>query len=109
MSYSPLDLIGKGTLGATPRERLGKQRPMVFMDIKQIAQQGKRAPGQQAADAAEPSLKRAHPLPRCVNCDIEIAWPPTIANSQTYCCPGCAQGGPCTCDYSQHSDPDALA
>ncbi|HEU5367598.1 MAG TPA: hypothetical protein VFU69_04005, partial [Ktedonobacterales bacterium] len=38
---------------------------------------------------------------RCANCDIEIAWAPTISGSLAYCCPGCAQGGPCSCDYSE--------
>ena len=38
--------------------------------------------------------------PICANCGIEIHWQPTIVDGRTYCCPGCAQGGPCTCDYS---------
>lgn len=40
---------------------------------------------------------------RCANCDIEILWPPFVHSGQTYCCAGCAAGGPCTCDYSQYS------
>jgi len=36
----------------------------------------------------------------CANCGIEIRWQPTIVDGKTYCCWGCSQGGPCTCDYS---------
>ena len=39
---------------------------------------------------------------RCANCDIDILWPPTVVQGKTYCCTGCAAGGPCTCDYSQY-------
>jgi len=38
--------------------------------------------------------------PRCANCDIEILWPPTVVEGKTFCCTGCAAGGPCSCDYS---------
>jgi hypothetical protein len=38
---------------------------------------------------------------RCANCDIDIFWAPTIVQGKTYCCTGCAAGGPCNCDYSQ--------
>ncbi len=41
-----------------------------------------------------------HQSPRCANCDIEILWRPTIRQGKTYCCTGCAAGGPCNCDYS---------
>jgi hypothetical protein len=40
--------------------------------------------------------------PRCANCDIDILWPPTVVKGKTYCCTGCAAGGPCNCDYSQY-------
>lgn len=39
---------------------------------------------------------------RCANCDIEILWPPVVVQGVTYCCAGCAAGGPCSCDYSQY-------
>ncbi|HTD20199.1 MAG TPA: hypothetical protein VK667_11790 [Ktedonobacteraceae bacterium] len=39
---------------------------------------------------------------RCANCDIDILWPPTVAQGKTFCCTGCAAGGPCNCDYSQY-------
>lgn len=35
----------------------------------------------------------------CENCGIVIRWQPTIIDGKTYCCLGCAQGGPCECDY----------
>src|SRR5260221_430888 len=34
--------------------------------------------------------------------DIDILWPPTVAQGKTFCCTGCAAGGPCNCDYSQY-------
>jgi hypothetical protein len=37
---------------------------------------------------------------RCANCDIDILWQPTVAQGKTFCCTGCAAGGPCSCDYS---------
>ena len=40
-------------------------------------------------------------MTRCANCKIEIHWQPTVIDGVTYCCLGCSQGGPCTCDYSQ--------
>lgn len=40
--------------------------------------------------------------PRCANCDIEILWTPVVVGEKTYCCRGCAAGGPCNCDYSQY-------
>lgn len=43
----------------------------------------------------------AQPL-HCANCDIDILWPPTVVQGKTYCCTGCAAGGPCNCDYSQY-------
>jgi hypothetical protein len=38
-------------------------------------------------------------LPRCANCDVEISWRPVVHRGKTYCCGGCAQGGPCYCSY----------
>ena len=38
---------------------------------------------------------------RCANCNIVIRWRPTIKDGKPYCCTGCAQGGPCDCDYSR--------
>jgi hypothetical protein len=43
-----------------------------------------------------------HQAVRCANCEIEILWPPTIVQGKTFCCTGCAAGGPCNCDYSQY-------
>jgi hypothetical protein len=44
-------------------------------------------------------MKRQDMQPRCANCQIVITWLPTIVDGQVYCCPGCAEGGPCDCDY----------
>lgn len=38
---------------------------------------------------------------RCANCKIEIHWTPTVIDGESYCCVGCSQGGPCSCDYSR--------
>ncbi len=40
-------------------------------------------------------------FPICANCQIEIRWRPTILDGIAYCCAGCAEGGPCICDYAQ--------
>ncbi|MCS6963360.1 hypothetical protein [Thermoflexus sp.] len=48
----------------------------------------------------------------CRNCGIEIEWQPVIVDRQPYCCLGCAQGGPCQCDYDRlpsQSTPATLA
>lgn len=37
--------------------------------------------------------------PTCDTCGITIAWQPTLIGKGVYCCTGCAEGGPCTCDY----------
>jgi hypothetical protein len=39
----------------------------------------------------------------CENCDIEFLWTPTVFRGETFCCTGCAAGGPCCCDYSQYA------
>ena len=38
-------------------------------------------------------------MPCCANCGIEIPWRPANHHGRTYCCGGCAQGGPCYCSY----------
>jgi hypothetical protein len=35
----------------------------------------------------------------CTTCGIIIRWQPTIVEGKAYCCLGCADGGPCECDY----------
>lgn len=44
----------------------------------------------------------------CENCGIVIRWQPTIVGGRTYCCMGCAQGGPCECDYDNLPHPDQV-
>jgi hypothetical protein len=41
----------------------------------------------------------------CTTCGIVIRWQPTIVEGKTYCCPGCAEGGPCQCDYDNLPQP----
>jgi hypothetical protein len=41
----------------------------------------------------------------CINCGIVIRWQPTIVGGRVYCCPGCAEGGPCRCDYDNLPQP----
>jgi hypothetical protein len=41
----------------------------------------------------------------CANCGIVIFWQPTLVDARIYCCPGCAQGGPCECDYDNLPKP----
>ena len=35
----------------------------------------------------------------CANCGIAIHWQSTLVDDKAYCCHGCAEGGPCACDY----------
>lgn len=41
----------------------------------------------------------------CANCGIVIRWQATILEGRPYCCLGCAQGGPCDCDYDNLPQP----
>ena len=45
---------------------------------------------------------------KCANCGIVIRWQPTLVDGKVYCCVGCAQGGPCRCDYDDLPLPGAL-
>jgi hypothetical protein len=49
-----------------------------------------------------------HHAKTCANCGIAIRWQPTIVDGRAYCCLGCAQGGPCDCDYDNLPHPDAV-
>ncbi len=64
------------------------------MDAEKSLQQRSATEGRQRAEQAT--------VLRCANCDIEIFWSPTIVQGKVFCCTGCAAGGPCSCDYSQH-------
>jgi hypothetical protein len=48
------------------------------------------------------------PMPVCVTCGIAIRWRPTIVDTHIYCCLGCAQGGPCQCDYDNLPELDEM-
>ena len=41
------------------------------------------------SDATQPA--------RCANCDIELRAEAVVRGGRTYCCEGCALGGPCVC------------
>lgn len=36
---------------------------------------------------------------KCASCDMEVSSPSVYEEGEIYCCPGCAQGGPCVCSY----------
>ncbi len=36
---------------------------------------------------------------RCASCDIGLNEAAVIVEGLSYCCRGCAQGGPCVCNY----------
>jgi hypothetical protein len=37
----------------------------------------------------------------CANCGIEFTWAAVSgAGGAVFCCTGCRDGGPCTCDYA---------
>jgi hypothetical protein len=38
---------------------------------------------------------------KCSNCQITIRWLPVLFEGKPYCCAGCSEGGPCSCDYSR--------
>jgi hypothetical protein len=49
-----------------------------------------------------------HSEAKCACCGIAIRWQPTIVADKIYCCLGCAQGGPCECDYDHLPQPDQI-
>lgn len=45
---------------------------------------------------------RTYTTPRrghCASCEAILTGPPVYRMDETYCCVGCAQGGPCVCTY----------
>ena len=44
----------------------------------------------------------------CATCGIVIRWQTTIVDGRAFCCLGCAQGGPCRCDYDNLPVPDQI-
>jgi transcription elongation GreA/GreB family factor len=43
---------------------------------------------------------------QCATCEIEVAWPTVKQAGRHYCCAGCAAGGPCSCSYDEHPQPE---
>ncbi len=37
----------------------------------------------------------------CVGCEMELDRPGVVYAGLTYCCDGCAAGGPCVCSYDE--------
>ena len=35
----------------------------------------------------------------CASCEMELVGIGVVVAGRTYCCRGCAQGGPCVCTY----------
>jgi hypothetical protein len=35
----------------------------------------------------------------CASCELALSGPPVYRRDETYCCLGCAEGGPCICSY----------
>jgi hypothetical protein len=42
----------------------------------------------------------------CATCELEVPWTPLQRGGKTFCCAGCAAGGPCTCSYDNF-DPES--
>ncbi len=62
--------------------------------------EGANQEGKHDKELLEGKLNAQRQVARCANCDIEILWTPTVVQGKTFCCTGCAAGGPCDCDYS---------
>jgi hypothetical protein len=41
------------------------------------------------------SPRRGH----CASCELQLTGRPVYFMDETYCCTGCANGGPCVCTY----------
>ena len=54
---------------------------------------------------------RVYATPRrgyCASCDAPLTGRPVYHMDETYCCLGCAQGGPCVCTYEADLACDAV-
>jgi hypothetical protein len=38
---------------------------------------------------------------KCASCDIELSEEPIVLDRESFCCEGCAYGGPCVCTYQR--------
>jgi hypothetical protein len=72
-----------------------------FENLKHVEDMYRGINHSQHEDLRDAAQEMQNP-PHCANCDIDILWPPTVVQGITYCCVGCAAGGPCCCDYSQY-------
>src|ERR1051326_5516238 len=39
----------------------------------------------------------------CATCELDVPWTPIRRGVLSYCCEGCAAGGPCCCSYDDAS------
>jgi hypothetical protein len=62
--------------------------------------EGSQQDGKHIEESLEGKQSAQRQVVHCANCDIEILWAPTVVQGKTFCCTGCAAGGPCNCDYS---------
>ena len=55
---------------------------------------------------------RIYATPRrgyCASCEILLTGQPVWFMDETYCCRGCAEGGPCMCSYEADLADDGVA
>ena len=83
---------------------------MGSLDDSRASDSPSRSPGERTAGGSLPPDVQDMPpskhtaagggqAPRCENCGIAVLWEATISGASTYCCGGCAAGGPCYCSY----------
>jgi hypothetical protein len=44
----------------------------------------------------------------CASCEITIVGWPIYRADEAFCCPGCADGGPCVCSYESELAEDGV-
>jgi hypothetical protein len=45
----------------------------------------------------------------CASCELVLTGPPVYYMDETYCCTGCAHGGPCICTYDADVAEDGVS
>jgi hypothetical protein len=59
------------------------------------------------ASRLNPASEDLREMPICANCELEVPWTPVQRGGNTFCCAGCALGGPCSCSYDNFDYSDA--
>ena len=44
----------------------------------------------------------------CASCEIRLTGWPIYRGDEAFCCPGCADGGPCVCTYESDGADDGV-